>query len=278
MTAELDGRVAIVTGASRPNGMGFASARALAGAGASVAVADLAAPRDELDRGAGLGSADQLYRAVNALRRDGHRAVGVPLDLTDPASIELAVETTVSELGGLDIIVNNAGVFVGVRPFEELTDRDWQLSWLVHVMGPQQLIKAALPHLRASRAGAVVNISSNHGLGGIPGAAAYSTTKGAMHSLTKALACDLGPYGVRVNAIAPGNIGTDITATEFKLLAEEHDTTPAEIERQQAQSVGLRRRGLATEVADVVAYLCSPRAAFVNGTVIPVDGAESHGV
>jgi 3-oxoacyl-[acyl-carrier protein] reductase len=99
-----------------------------------------------------------------------------------------------------------------------------------------------------------------------------------MHSLIKALAVDLGPHGIRVNCVAPGNIETDITPFEFNVLAKQEETTPREIERSQTESVALRRRGRAGDVADVVAFLCSPRAGFVTGTVIPIDWAEAHGV
>lgn len=274
----LAGKVAIVTGASRPHGMGYAAARSLASRGATVVITDLPTAKEEYDVGAGLGSSETLKEAVAGLRSEGLQVDGVPLDLTDPDSIRACIANTVELFGGVDILVNNAGVFVGSKAFEELSPRDWEISFQVHVMGPQLLIRAVLPSMRKRGGGSIINNASNWGMGGFPNATAYVATKTALVGLTKALALDLGSDNIRVNAIAPGGINTDISQTEFEYIASLEGVTAEDVAKSQSEGCGLKRRGDPSEVGEAVAFLASPQSSFVNGAILPVDGGEPHGV
>ena len=274
----LAGKVAIVTGASRPNGMGYAAARSMAERGASVVMTELPEAKDEYDVGAGLGSSETLQEAVTTLQSAGLEVEGLPLDVTDRESIASCVAGTIERFGGVDILFNNAGIFVGNKPFEELSPRDWELSWQVHVMGPQLLIRAVLPSMRERGGGSIINNASNWGMGGFPNASAYVATKTAMIGLTKALSLDLGPDNIRVNAVAPGGINTDIAQAEFEYTASLQGVTSEEVAEAQSQGTGMKRRGDPREVGEAVAFLASPQSSFVNGAVLPVDGAEPHGV
>ena len=274
----LEGKVAIVTGASRPNGMGFASAKALAEQGASVVLTDLPAPREDLDVGAGMGSGQLLEDAVKNLEATGAKALGIEVDITDPAMIQACVAKTISEFGGVDILVNNAGVFVGAKPFMDLTRRDWDLSWAVHVTGPADFIRAVVPSMNERGGGSIINNASNWAMGGFPDASAYVASKCGTVGLTKALAVDLGSFNIRVNAICPGNITTDISAVEFQAIAEIQGVTPEQVEQEQGEGCALKRRGKPQEVGEVVAFLASPAAAFISGVLVPIDGAQARGV
>ena len=132
--------------------------------------------------------------------------------------------------------------------------------------------------MRQRGGGSIVNNASNYGLRGFPGASAYIASKFAMVGMTKALATELGPENIRVNVVCPGNITTDMSASEFALAAKRLGVTPEEVERAQAEEAALKRRGKPEEVAEVIAFLASPASGFVAGVAIPVDGAQQRGV
>lgn len=262
---------ALVTGAGRARGIGAAAAVRLGRAGHSVAVADL------VPDGEGAPAVlDGLEDVASRVREAGGQAIVVPLDVTDTAQIDAAISTVVDAFGGLDVLVNNAGTGVGVGPFAELSDEKWQLSWLVNVMGPVRLSRAALPHLSASR-GAIVNVASTAGLGADAGYGAYTVTKHAVVGLTRLLAAELGPHGVRVNAVAPGMIHTDMGAQELELMAARTDSTIEDVTSTVLSGIPLRRLGTPEDVAEAISWLAAP-ATYVSGAVVPVHGAVPSGL
>jgi len=239
MTATLDGKIALVTGGAQ--GIGRAIAEQLSAAGATVVVGDLRDPGD-----------------VSAW---------VELDVASSESVNRCVESIVAEHGRLDIVVNNAGIM-----FEEDIDGHGEASWHkmldVNLTGPFLVSKAAAPHLKSSK-GAIVNVGSIEGFSRNPGHAAYSASKAGVHGLTGALAVDLGPFGVRVNAVAPGWIDTDLNASYV-----DDQPDPAEVRRQLAELHPIGHIGAPTDVGDVVVWLASDQARFVTGQVITVDGGR----
>jgi 3-oxoacyl-[acyl-carrier protein] reductase len=241
----LAGRVALVTGAS--SGIGSACALALADAGAAVAVG-FSANRD--------GADDVVARILER----GGAATIIGADLSDPAAAIALVDTTVKELGGIDIVVNNAGITrdnLAVR----ITDADWDAVIAVDLSAAFRICRAALRPMLRRREGRIINISSIAGVVGNPGQANYSAAKAGLIGLTKSLCREVGSRAITVNAVAPGFIATEMTnVLGVELLAAVTATIP------------LRRIGTADEVAAAVRFLALPEAAYITGHVLHVDG------
>ena len=243
----LAGRVALVTGAAR--GLGEAIADRLAAEGVAVAVADV----------------DHLAAEATARRLAGRgdRAVAIPLDVRERVSVDAAVEGCASELGALDILVNNAGIFRDKR-LEEMADEDWDAVLDIDLRGYFLSCRAALPHLRASGHGRIINISSRAYLGN-PGQANYSAAKAGVVGLTRSLAMELGRDSITVNAVAPGMVDTALVRSHPKA---------DEVIARAVRGTPLRRLGLPEDVAAAVAYLASDDASYVTGDVIHVTGGR----
>jgi NAD(P)-dependent dehydrogenase (short-subunit alcohol dehydrogenase family) len=246
MNLTLDGRLAVVTGAG--SGIGAATARALAGAGARVLLTDLDASACEAN--------------AQALRASGHDAWSMALDVTDAAAVQACAAAVAATYGDAAILVNNAGLLVRRGIDEPDAEAIVRRVMDVNLHGAFAMVRAFLPALRRCR-GTVVNVASGAAFVAQPGCAGYSASKGALRLLTQTLAVDLGPDGVRVNAVAPGLIETPMTAATF--------SDPARLS-------GLLRRmpagraGQPEEVAAAVLFLVSPLASYVNGVTLPVDG------
>jgi 2-keto-3-deoxy-L-fuconate dehydrogenase len=236
----LDGLAALVTGGA--SGIGLATARLLAARRARVAVLD----RDPAD-----------------LPPPLH---GVRADVADERQVAQAVAVAVEHLGGLDILVNNAGI--GAQgTVEDNPTQEWLDVYAVNVLGIVHVTRAALPHLRASRNAAIVNTCSIAATAGLPQRALYSATKGAVQSLTLAMAADHVREGIRVNCVNPGTADTPWVA---RLLDAADDPAAERAALEARQPTG--RLVSADEVAQAIAYLASPAAAATTATVLPVDG------
>ena len=246
---KLAGKVALVTGAAR--GIGRGIALALAGEGVHVAAADLAAAHDPAV-GYRLARPADLEETVRALEGRGIRALGVVGDVTRAADAGRLVRETVARLGGLDIVVNNAGVLVG-GPFDQLTEAQFDRMMSVNVKGVVLVTQAALPELRARGGGAIVNIASISGKTGRAFTAGYAASKFAVVGLTQGLAQELGPANIRVNAVCPGflrtTMWTDGVAPARARIPRcpgqrglRHDRPPAHPPRPGADA-GRHRRG-----------------------------------
>jgi 2-keto-3-deoxy-L-fuconate dehydrogenase len=236
----LDGMAALVTGGA--SGIGLATAQLLAARGARVAVLD----RD----------ADAEPPALHAVRAD----------VADERQVQDAVAAAVARLGGLDIVVNNAGV--GAQgTIEDNPSEEWQRVYAVNVLGIVHVSRAALPHLRASRSAAIVNTCSIAATAGLPQRALYSATKGAVQSLTLAMAADHIGEGIRVNCVNPGTADTPWVG---RLLDAAPDPAAERAALEARQPMG--RLVSAEEVAQAIAYLASPAAAATTGTILAVDG------
>ena len=245
LNLDLGGKAAVVTGAS--SGIGRAVAEALAEAGADV----LLVGRDE----------SRLADARAAVEARGVRAATVAVELTADEAPRAVVDGALTAFGRLDILVNCAGIFEP-QPFETQPLASFDRQMAVNVRAPFAITQAALPHLRPG--GTVVNISSIAAYSGFPQSAAYCASKGAVELMTRALAAELGPMGVRVNCVAPGNIRTPMNQHQFEASRE--------YERSLEEKTPLGRIGAVEDIAAAVAYLASPAAKFVNGASWLVDG------
>ena len=254
MELGLDGKVSFVTGATR--GIGRAIAARLADEGCAV----------------GLCARDggEVRDAVERLRARGAPAHGVVADVTDEAILTAAVDEVASVLGGLDLVVANAGGAAGGPRLEETTAEDWERTLALNVTHPAILLRAALPHLRARGGGAAVLIASISGMKPQP-RSQYAAAKAAEVHLAHTLARELGPDGIRVNAVSPGSI-----LFEGGSWASRRDADPEAFAAWVAREFPLGRLGTPEEVAEVVAFLLSERASWVSGANVVVDGAQNQ--
>jgi NAD(P)-dependent dehydrogenase (short-subunit alcohol dehydrogenase family) len=249
----LAGRVAIVTGGSR--GIGLAIARGFARAGAAVVVASR--------------KADACAAAAKEIEAAGGQALAVAAHLGEPADLRSLVDRTVGHFGGIDILVNNAGVGA-IGTVADNPDEEWHRVFDVNVVGMVRTARAALPFLRRSQHAAIVNTCSVAAIAGLPQRALYSATKGAVYSLTLAMAADHLADGIRVNCVSPGTADTPWIG---RLLDQADDPAAERAALQARQPMG--RLVSAGEVAAAIAYLASPAASAVTGTALAVDGGMS---
>ena len=247
----LEGKAALVTGASR--GIGAAVADAYARAGAAVALA----ARD----------ASALERNAEGIREAGGRAISVPTDVTDPDAVARMVDRVTSEFGRLDVACNNsAGGGHSPTPLAEVSIEAFDSGIASSLRGVFLCLKHEIPAMLEGDGGAIVNLSSTAGLQGVGGLAAYVSAKHGVEGLTKVAALDYAGRGVRVNAVAPGPI---LTAN----LAHAGEAA----QRAAAAAMPLGRVGSPEEVAEAVVWLCSPAAAFITGATLLIDGGKLAG-
>lgn len=242
----LQGKVAAVSGAASKRGIGLASARAMAAQGGRVAILDL-------DAASAAAAAESLG--------DGH--LGLACDVVDAAACDRAVREVSERLGPIDILVNNAGITQPLK-LMDIKLQDYEAVTRVNLRGTLQLSQAVVPAMRERKRGSIICISSVSAQrgGGIFGGPHYSAAKAGILGLTRAMARELGPHGIRVNAVTPGLIETDITGG---LLTEERK---AEINK----TIPLGRLGRPEDVADICLFLASDLSAYVTGATIDVNG------
>jgi NAD(P)-dependent dehydrogenase (short-subunit alcohol dehydrogenase family) len=266
----MTGRVALVTGCGKPDGMGQAIARRLAAQGVAVVVTDLQATgvpnRQQENRSAGWGGVEALVADITAAGGTAAFALG---DVAVEADAQRLVDEAVERYGRLDVLVNNAAAPQGPDRADvadvpiEVFDR----VVAVNLRGPWLMCRAAVPVMRAQRAGRIVNISSMAGLTAAPFSGPYSASKAGVIGLTRALAMDLGPWGITVNALCPGLVGTSRA-----FLRSGPDVDEAALLAQRGRSIPVGRVGLAEDVAAAVAFLASPDAGYITAQAIPIDG------
>lgn len=248
----LDGKVAVVTGGAR--GIGEAITRLFVREGAAVVIADL------LD--------EEGERVAASIRNGGGRAVFQRTDVTRSDQVTAAIERTVAEYDALHILVNDAG-WLRVEIATRLAEEDFDRTITTHMKGTWLASKYALPHMMRSGGGAIVNISSMQAYRALPGRLAYEAAKGGISAMTRQLALEYGPAGVRVNAVCPG-----VIMTEKNLRNHREEVTPEEFDLR-LQCYPLRRLGTPEDVAKAVLFLASDEASWVTGTDLFVDGGIS---
>lgn len=274
---DLTEQVAIITGASAPRGIGRAIAVRLAADGAAVVLTDIAGS-DIAETGAGRDRLALLEDAATAIRDTGGRAVVIAVDVTSPAQIDHCVHETVRRFGRVDVLVNNAGSLAGSADFLTTAPDDWTASFRVNLLGPMMFTQAVLPEMLKIGGGSIINIGSTASLGAEPGFGAYTAMKHGLIGLTKTVAAEFGPDGIRCNAVCPGFIATDMHEAANQRLANEEGVSVPEMKARRYRGVALRSAGDPEDVADAVAYLAGPGAKYVTGAVVPVSGGVPPGL
>jgi NAD(P)-dependent dehydrogenase (short-subunit alcohol dehydrogenase family) len=235
-------------------GIGFAAAEGLAARGAAVLIAD--------QRGA--------EAAAGKLGEAGHKAAGVAVDVSDEGQVAAMVARAEEKFGGLDILVNNAAIFSTLtpKPFEEIDAAAWRRVLDVNVIGLFLCCRAALPAFKRRQGGRIVNISSGVAFKGNPYMAHYVASKGAVVSLTRALATELGPQGVLVNSVAPG-----FTLSDGVL---QNDTLISGVQERSIRTRAVQRDMVPADLVGAIAFFAGPDAAFITGQTLVVDGGAYY--
>ena len=247
--ARFSGKVAVVTGAGR--GMGRATALTLAREGATVVVNDIHPEWPEA--------------VVREIKDAGGQAMAYQADVADESQVQAMVDATLERFGTIDILVNNAGLLRSTTQLEEIPLDEWELMMRVNVTGVFLCTKAVLPIMKAQRSGKIVNVSSSAGRATSTfGGAHYTTSKAAVLGLSRHTAREAAPYGINVNATAPGSMDTEMVR---ELATPEHMA-------QEAENNLLRRLGTAQDEADLVAFLCSEEASYITGATIDLNGGD----
>ena len=247
---DLSDKAALVTGASR--GIGRAIAQALATHGARIGVHYLR-------------HTAAAHQTLASLAGEGH--VSLPADLTDPKATDELVRTAITELGGLDILINNAGIYEQLNVIKATPDQwheHWERTLTINLLGPAQVTFAAAQHMIQHDGGHIVNISSRGAFRGEPSAVAYGASKAGLNAMTQSLAQALAPHDIFVSAVAPGFVETDMTVELLKGPA-------GEAVRRQSP---LNRVALPEEVAQVVLFLVCGRADYMTGAIVDINGAS----
>lgn len=247
---KLDGKVAIITGAAR--GLGAAYAKAFAAEGAEVCVSDILDPST----------------TVAAIEGSGGTAIGVEADVTDMAACDNLVTRSNEAFGGVDILVNNAALFVDIprRTFLDIDSDEWDKVMAVNVRGSFNCAKAVVPTMRERGAGSIINISSSTAMKGIPFTLHYVTSKGAIIAMTRALAREEGAHNIRVNALAPG-----LTLSE---AVAEQDEVFAPYNEMSIKGRAFKREQAPDDLIGAAVFLASDESSFVTGQTMVIDGGD----
>lgn len=248
----VSGKTALVTGAGA--GIGRATARKFSTEGAKVVVSDI-------DSTGGI-------ETVRLIHADGGKAIFIQADCSKPEDVKALIEGVVEEYESLDCVCNNAGIEGKIAPFAEQTIENYDAVMNVNARGVFLCLRAEIREMLTSGGGAIVNLASIAGLIGFPGIAPYTASKHAVNGLTKNAALEYGKDGIRVNSICPGGIDTRMLDS----LAEQTSGGQQSSQQMMAPLHPLGRIGTPEEVAELIVWLCSDRAAFVTGANIPIDG------
>ncbi len=274
---ELAGKVAIVTGAGRPAGLGQAMARRLASEGCKIVVHDLGAIAGETAPAHGVGTRDDLEAVVSEIRAAGGEAISFTGDVRVEAEVEALVGAAVDAYGRLDIMINNAGVGYLFGPLLEMSQERWDTVLGVNLRGCFFGIKHAAKRMIAQGGGGrIISIASQAAKSGFAFAAAYTASKHGLVGLTRSAALELGSHGITVNAICPNHVTTGLGAWQNDFMSKSRGQSLDEYMAQMRARIPLGRTGSTEDTANACAFLCSSQADYITGEAMNVSGGEEY--
>ena len=271
------GRVVLITGASRQGSIGMAIAETFVRAGAIVVISDIGRPLESFPEYQ-VARPNELEQSVQILRGMGPQTViGIPCDVSSSTEVDALVDRVVGEFGRIDILINNAGIALGLGPITGVTDDQWHRNLEVMASGTFYGIRAAARHMKVQKFGRIINMSSQAGKTGWPMMSAYSAAKFAIIGLTQSAALELARYNITVNAICPGTVDTPLLEIEggpIDSFAKRKGMSNEDARKLQEKVIPLGRFARPADIAATVFFLASEQGSFITGEAINVSGGE----
>ncbi len=275
--ADLDGKVAIVTGSGRAKGLGEAMARRLAGEGCRVVVSDIGSARGAQMPADAIGTSAGIDQVVTEIRAAGGVATGIACDVLEESSVRSLVAATVALYGKLDIMVNNAGIGYLMKPLVETEQSNWDAVLGVNLRGVFFGIKhAAIRMIAQQGGGRIINIGSQASKSGFPFAGAYVASKHGVVGLTRTAALELGPHRITVNTICPNHVTTGLGDWQNKYFSAATGRSEENYLKDMRAKIPLGRPGLQMDIAKACAFLASSEADYITGEAMNVSGGEEY--
>ena len=273
---KLDGKVALITGAGRKNGIGAICAQRLAMEGADIIVTDIDCSFKEFPNYK-VGAGDELAKVADGIRNLGVKVLPLFADISSEESVQRLVEEAKKECGRIDILVNNAGGSPGPAPLTQFTLAAWEKTLAINLTGTFLCCREVVPIMIENGGGKIVNISSRAARRGAFWMHAYSAAKAGVLGLTYSMAVELAPFNICVNAICPGDIETDLKQWGLEAEALAKGTTASALKEEIARATPLGRMGSPADVAAAVAFFASPDSDYLTGEIINVVGGHGLG-
>ncbi|WP_282268319.1 SDR family NAD(P)-dependent oxidoreductase [Stenotrophomonas sp. PS02298] len=274
---ELQGKVALITGAGRRAGLGEGIARRLLQEGCKVVLTDIGQVRGAEMPVTAVGTDEELAQVAAELAAStGGECVAMALDVLEEAQVEAVVKATVERFGRLDILVNNAGIGYLMKSLVDIDAREWDAVLGVNLRGAFLAIKHAGRQMIAQGGGRIVNIASQAAKSAFPHAAAYCSSKHGLVGLTRVAALELGAHGINVNAVCPNHVTTGLGAWQNEYFAEKQGKSVEQYLADMRARIPAGRAGLPSDTAAATAFLCSDDAGYITGEAINVSGGEEN--
>ncbi len=274
---ELDGKVAVITGAGRHKGLGEAMAKRLAQEGCKVIITDVGNAQGEHMPDSAIGTTDEMQQIVDEINEAGGTALGFVCNVLDAKQVEAAAQFAVDKFGKLDIWINNAGIGYLMKPILDMEISEWDTVLNVNLRGTFYGIKfAAEQMVKQGKGGKIINIGSQASKSAFAHASAYTTSKHGMNGLTRTAAIELGPHHINVNQICPNHVTTGLGAWQNSHFSEVTGKGHDNYMQDMKDRIPLGRPGLQEDIAKVCAFLCSEQASYITGETMNVSGGEEY--
>ncbi len=274
---DLDGKVAIVTGAGRPKGLGEAMAKRLAQEGCRLVIHDIGEIKGEIAPKHGVGTKDDLQQVVADIKSEGGEASGFSADMLVESEVEGIVNFAVETYGRLDILINNAGIGYLFGPLIDMTQEQWDAVLGVNLRGCFFGIKhAAKQMIKQGEGGRIVSIASQAAKSGFGNTAAYTSSKHGLVGLTRVAGIELAPHSITVNAICPNHVTTGLGAWQNDFMSKAQGKTEEQYLDDMRGRIPMGRVGLVDDIAKACAFLCSDQADYITAEALNVSGGEEY--